>query len=159
MHLLFAGNTLKFERLKISSEIKGNLKLDGNVLEIALHLYSALRFERLKRVQKSRAIPWEFWDEVFSLSRPSVCPHLTTVYYSVKDNSRIYYQSNNENIETSGLHFVLKSLNINLTSSTVTYLKSFFGRNQFVFQLDTTFYAPFLLLLGIYWPYVIRGMN
>ena len=44
----FAGNTLKFERLKISSEIKGNFKLDGNVLEIALQLYSALRFERLK---------------------------------------------------------------------------------------------------------------
>ena len=46
----FAGNTLKFERLKISSEIKGNFKLDGNVLEIALQLYSALRFERLKRI-------------------------------------------------------------------------------------------------------------
>ena len=50
LHLLFAGNTLKFERLKISSEIKGNFKLDGNVLEIALQLYSALRFERLKRI-------------------------------------------------------------------------------------------------------------
>ena len=50
MHLLFAGNTLKFERLKISSEIKGNFKLDGNVLEIALQLYFALRFERLKRI-------------------------------------------------------------------------------------------------------------
>ena len=48
LHLLFAGNTLNFERLKISSEIKGNFKLDGNVLEIALQLYSALRFERLK---------------------------------------------------------------------------------------------------------------
>ena len=46
----FAGNTLKFERLKISSEIKGNFKLDGNVLEIALQLHSALRFERLKRI-------------------------------------------------------------------------------------------------------------
>ena len=146
LHLLFAATYIR---------IWGHLYSAG----ITLQLYSALRFERLKRVQKSRAIPWEFWDEVFSLSRPSVCPHLTTVYYSVKDNSRIYYQSNNENIETSGLHFVLKSLNINLTSSTVTYLKSFFGRNQFVFQLDTTFYAPFLLLLGIYWPYVIRGMN
>ena len=43
----FAGNTLKFERLKISSEIKGNFKLDGNILKIALQLYSALRFERL----------------------------------------------------------------------------------------------------------------
>ena len=43
----FAGNTLKFERLKISSEIKGNFKLDGNVLEIALQLYSALKVERL----------------------------------------------------------------------------------------------------------------
>ena len=48
LHLLFAGNTLKFERLKIFSEIKGNFKLDGNVLKIALKLYSALRFERLK---------------------------------------------------------------------------------------------------------------
>ena len=46
--LLFAGNTLKLE---ISSEIKGNFKLDGNVLEIALQLYSALRFERLKRIK------------------------------------------------------------------------------------------------------------
>ena len=44
---IFAGNTLKFERLKISSEIKGNFKLDGNVLEIALQLYSALKIERL----------------------------------------------------------------------------------------------------------------
>ena len=44
---IFAGNTLKFERLKISSEIKGNFKLDGNVLEIALQLYSALKVERL----------------------------------------------------------------------------------------------------------------
>ena len=43
----FAGNTLKFERLRISSEIKGNFKLDGNVLEIALQLYSALKVERL----------------------------------------------------------------------------------------------------------------
>ena len=34
MPLLFAGNTLKYERLKISSEIKGNFKFDGNVLEI-----------------------------------------------------------------------------------------------------------------------------
>ena len=47
LYLLFAGNTLKFERLKISSEIKGNFKLDGNVLEIALQLYSALKVERL----------------------------------------------------------------------------------------------------------------
>ena len=47
LHLLFAGNTLKFERLKISSEIKGNFKLDGNVIEIALQLYSALKVERL----------------------------------------------------------------------------------------------------------------
>ena len=43
----FAGNTLKFERLKISSEIKGNFKLDGIVLEIALQLYSTLKIERL----------------------------------------------------------------------------------------------------------------
>ena len=48
LHLLFAGIALRFERLKISSEIKGNFKLDGNVLEIALQKYSALRFERLK---------------------------------------------------------------------------------------------------------------
>ena len=61
MHLLFAGNTLKFERLKISSEIKGNFKLDGNVLEIALQLYSALRFDRLKRVQTTKtALTEEF---------------------------------------------------------------------------------------------------
>ena len=46
-HLLFASNNLKFERLKISSEIKGNFKLDGNILKIALQLYSALSFERL----------------------------------------------------------------------------------------------------------------
>ena len=48
LHLLFAVIALRFERLKISSEIKGNFKLDGNVLEIALQKYSALRFERLK---------------------------------------------------------------------------------------------------------------
>ena len=48
--MYISGNTLKFERLKISSEIKGNFKLDGNILEIALQLYSALRFERLKRI-------------------------------------------------------------------------------------------------------------
>ena len=59
---------------------------------IALQLYSALRFERLKRVQKSRAIPWEFWDEVFSLSMPSVCPHLTTVY-SVQIRMSFHMQS------------------------------------------------------------------
>ena len=67
LHLLFAGTYIR---------IWGHLYSAG----IALQLYSALRFERLKRVQKSRAIPWEFWDEVFSLSMPSVCPHLTTVY-------------------------------------------------------------------------------
>ena len=44
----------------ISLKIKGNFKLDGNVLEIALQLYSALRFERLKIIQKPRAIPWDF---------------------------------------------------------------------------------------------------
>ena len=46
----FAGIALRFERLKISSEIKGNFKLDGNVLEIALQKYSALRFERLETI-------------------------------------------------------------------------------------------------------------
>ena len=66
LHLFFAGTYIR---------IWGHLFSAG----IALQLYSALRFERLKRVQKSRAIPWEFWDEVFSLSMPSVCPHLTTV--------------------------------------------------------------------------------
>ena len=50
LHLLYAGIALRFERWKISSEIKGNFKLDGNVLEIALQLYSALRFEKLKRI-------------------------------------------------------------------------------------------------------------
>ena len=67
LHLLFAGTYIR---------IWGHLYSAG----IALQFYSALRFERLKRVQKTRAIPWEFWDEVFSLSMPSVCPHLTTVY-------------------------------------------------------------------------------
>ena len=67
LHSLFAGTYIR---------IWGYLYSAG----IALQLYSALRFERLKRVQKSRAIPWEFWDEVFSLSMPSVCPHLTTVH-------------------------------------------------------------------------------
>ena len=52
LHLLFAVIALRFERLKISSEIKGNFKLNGNVLEIALQLYSALRFERLKRIHR-----------------------------------------------------------------------------------------------------------
>ena len=67
LHLFFAGTYIR---------IWGHLYSAC----IALQLYSALRFERLKRVQKSRAIPWEFWDEVFSLSMPSVCPRLTTVY-------------------------------------------------------------------------------
>ena len=75
--------TLKFERLKISSEIKGIFKLDGNVLEIALQLYSALILERLKIIylfkNQGQYIPLDFWDEVFYLSMPSVCPHLTTV--------------------------------------------------------------------------------
>ena len=53
LHLLFAGTYIR---------IWGHLYSAC----IALQLYSALRFERLKRVQKSRAIPWEFWDEVFS---------------------------------------------------------------------------------------------
>ena len=48
LHLLFAGIALRFERLKVSSEIRGNFKLDGNILETALQKYSALRFERLK---------------------------------------------------------------------------------------------------------------
>ena len=65
-HLLFAGTYIR---------IWGHLYSAG----IALQLYSALRFERLKRVQKSRAIPCEFWDEVFSLLMPLVCPHLTAV--------------------------------------------------------------------------------
>merc|ERR1712051_1091766 len=80
LHLLFAGNTLKFERLKISSEIKGNFKLDGNVLEIALQLYSALKVEKTTCHYFLREITVYFSDEVFSLSMPSVCPHLTTVY-------------------------------------------------------------------------------
>ena len=40
--MYISGNTLKFERLKISSEIKGNFKLDGNVLEIALQLSKSI---------------------------------------------------------------------------------------------------------------------
>ena len=68
LHLFFAGTYIR---------IWGHLYSAG----IALQLYSALRFERLKGVQKSRTIPWEFWDEVFSLSMPSVCPHLTTVQH------------------------------------------------------------------------------
>ena len=70
LHLLFAATYIR---------IWGHLYSAG----IALQLYSALRFERPKRVQKSRAIPWDFWDEVFSLSMPSVCPHLTTVCITV----------------------------------------------------------------------------
>ena len=67
LHSLFAGTYIR---------IWGYLYSAG----IALQLYSALRFERLKRVQKPRTIPWDFWDEGFSLSMPSVCPHLTTVH-------------------------------------------------------------------------------
>ena len=51
-------------------------------------MYSTLRFEWLKWIQKLRAIPWEFWDEVFSLSMPSVCPHLTTVQLKSKTIAR-----------------------------------------------------------------------
>ena len=83
LHLLFAGTCIR---------IWGHLYSAC----IALQLYSALRFERLKRVQKSRAIPWEFWDEVFSLSMPSVCPHLTTVYLllslsSQRQRNKLFY--------------------------------------------------------------------
>ena len=82
---IWGYSALIFERLKtftISSEIKGNIKLDGNVLEIALQFYSALRFARLKRLKKLREITVDFWDKVFSLSMTltSVCPRLTTVY-------------------------------------------------------------------------------
>ena len=35
-------------------------------------------------LQKLRAITVYFWDEVFSLGMPSVCPHLTTVYKCLK---------------------------------------------------------------------------
>ena len=37
---------------------------------------------KTKRTQKSRAITLNFWDEVFSLSMPSVCPRLTAVFIS-----------------------------------------------------------------------------
>ena len=67
LHLFFAGTYIRIWGHRYS-------------VCIALQFYSALRFERLKRFQKSRAIPWEFWDEVFSLPIPSVCPHLTTVH-------------------------------------------------------------------------------
>ena len=53
-HLFFAGTNVR---------IWGHLFSAG----IALQLYSTLRFEWLKWIQKLRAIPWEFWDEVFSL--------------------------------------------------------------------------------------------
>ena len=35
---------------------------------------------KTKKNQKWRAMTVYFWDEVFSLGMPSVCPHLTTVY-------------------------------------------------------------------------------
>ena len=78
LHLFFAGTYIR---------IWGHLFSAG----IALQLYSALRFERLKRVQKSRAIPWDFWDEVFSLSMSLVCPHLTTVYFCRKCNFHLLW--------------------------------------------------------------------
>ena len=53
--LLFTGTEIR---------IWGHLYAAG----IALQLYSALRFEGLERIQKLRAIPWDFWDEVFSLT-------------------------------------------------------------------------------------------
>ena len=90
LHLLFAGTYTR---------IWGHLYSAC----IALQLYSALRFERLKRVQKSRAIPWEFWDEVFSLPMPSVCPHLTTVYSHI--TSLVSYQ---EKVDTKLLQLALK---------------------------------------------------
>ena len=39
---------------------------------------------KTKRTQKWRAITLNFWDEVFSLSMPSVCPRLTTVHLCVQ---------------------------------------------------------------------------
>ena len=92
LHFLFAG---------IYIRIWGHLYSAG----IALQLYSALRFERLKRVQKTRAIPWEFWDEVFSLLLPSVCPRLTTVYHSAVSGVR-KEKENQSHIATEG-RFIL----------------------------------------------------
>ena len=85
MHLLFAGNTLKFERLRISSEIKGNFKLDGNFLEIALQLYSPLRFERLKRVQNRGQYPGNFETKFFPFNALGMPPFNNSVFCFGKD--------------------------------------------------------------------------
>ena len=78
LHLLLADNTLKFERLNISSEIKGNFNLDGNVLEIALQKCSALRFERLKIIHlfKNQGKKQYIFQTKFF---PSVCPRYALI--------------------------------------------------------------------------------
>ena len=74
----FDGIAFRFERLKNSSEIKGNFKLDGNVLEIALQIYSALRFERLKRIHRFKNQGQ--WQYIFETKFfPSVCPRYALI--------------------------------------------------------------------------------
>ena len=51
------------------------LRLDGNVLEIALQLYSALRFERLKRIKNEGQWQYIFETKFF----PSVCPRYALI--------------------------------------------------------------------------------
>ena len=53
LHLLFAGIALRFERLKISSEIKGNFKLDGNVLKVAFSQKVRFIFQISKSPKKN----------------------------------------------------------------------------------------------------------
>ena len=78
LHLLFAGIALRSERLNISSEIKGNFNLDGNVLEIALQKCSALRFERLKIIHlfKNQGKKQYIFQTKFF---PSVCPRYALI--------------------------------------------------------------------------------
>ena len=92
-----------------------------------------------------------YWMEVslYTIqSRTIVGPlHITDIYYQ---------KINNENIEHSGLHF--KNRIKKYFSCTMTYLKSFIGRNRkSVFQpVCFSIKHNFLLLFGICWPHIIH---
>ena len=88
LHLLFAGNALRFERLKRSHHLfknQGQFQIRWQCSRNCPPIVFCPHIWKTKNnlsLQKSRAITVYFWDEVFSFSMPSVCPHLTTVYHS-----------------------------------------------------------------------------
>ena len=70
-HLLFASNTLKFERLKISSEIKGNFKLQGGpyvserFYEAVLRSLGDFKLKKINSSEKFMQLPLKVNKEHF----------------------------------------------------------------------------------------------